>query len=813
MLLAMASNTASSIYCAVCKEKMNRYEKEPVCLPSCGHSFCRECLIGINDAVGRITCPTCRICHQGQLPQDLPVNWLLLEMLDKEMLQCAEVGCLAMLQQPFGHVECRTHSACAVQVLEETVWHHERCQVCYDLYAQITDDLAPKDVKDAALATLKVWVGGFGRNVGKTRPYILSRVVASVLYPNSKTSAVAEEVAAPYLQAIGEEFQGLEPVEGPEAEVVVEVGGLHLSSELMQTDQVVEAVVSPSPSFSSSDFPTFPSLTPSPVASRVPSRTPPGFEGFGNADANKAASVRSNVKAMKTKQLPAKVKSGISAPSAADTTSKNKSSRSSSKDKSSRRTKEKPATPSAAPSPASTLLAAAILSPAPTLTPTLPATSGLSSAEVPVNLEALASILVQKVSQEVASQVARDMAALSGRLESHMSRTDQSVSELSGIVSQHQLLMAQTGGNPLLLSILSNAANLPPFEAGNPWRLAFGAVLRDGKLTIEGCGTRPLEDFEFHPADLQSPFLGYARLTREALVREDKVPAETLIFPREAAQSAWLRFMKEMECVNTKITPFKGKYTTFTIPKDHPLPCTTKIAELTLKAAEEDKSLPQLKETDLTSLLVPEDPTYWHQTPETFQKGKLETDCASTQFNERLLKLPEHLIKAEFEARCRLSRSLHSITSAEMIASAYPTAPEFQVLTKSLLGTFQHDLFDFAVARRACRKFVLRPATIRHEPNKLIKSSIWGPSLFPEDLVAQVTQETVRVNQTLATRWALKFKRPADPSPASTQKAKRPKKFQQRRFQRSPAVNQPSTSIPPPQQSYVWVQAPAPQSN
>ncbi|XP_064078905.1 uncharacterized protein LOC135196208 isoform X4 [Macrobrachium nipponense] len=80
----MASNTASSIYCAVCKEKMNRYEKEPVCLPSCGHSFCRECLIGINDAVGRITCPTCRICHQGQLPQDLPVNWLLLEMLDKE---------------------------------------------------------------------------------------------------------------------------------------------------------------------------------------------------------------------------------------------------------------------------------------------------------------------------------------------------------------------------------------------------------------------------------------------------------------------------------------------------------------------------------------------------------------------------------------------------------------------------------------------------------------------------------------------------------------------------------------------------------
>ncbi|XP_064109242.1 uncharacterized protein LOC135217346 [Macrobrachium nipponense] len=374
-------------------------------------------------------------------------------------------------------------------------------------------------------------------------------------------------------------------------------------------------------------------------------------------------------------------------------------------------------------------------------------------------------------------------------------------------------MMAQTGGNPQLLSILPNAANLPPFEAGNPWRLAFGAVLRDGKLTIEGCGTRPLEDFEFHPTDLQSPFLGYARLTKEALVREDKVPAETLIFPREAAQSAWLRTMKEIECVNTKITPFKGKYTTFTIPKDHPLPCTMKIAELTLKAAEEDKPLPQLKETDLTSLLVPEDPTYWHQTPETFQKGKLETDCASTQFNERLLKLPEHLIKAEFEARCRLSRSLHSVTSAEMIASTYPTTPEFQVLTKSLLGTFQHDLFDFAVARRACRKFVLRPATIRHEPNKLIRSSIWGPFLFPEDLVAQVTQEAVRANLTLATRWALKFKRPADPSPAGTQKAKKPKRFQQRRFQRSPAVNQPSTSMPPPQQSYMWVQAPAPQSN
>lgn len=80
----MASNTASSLYCAVCKEKMNRQDKQPVCLPCCGHSFCRECLIGINDTIGTINCPTCRIHHQGQPPQDLPVNWLLLDMLDKE---------------------------------------------------------------------------------------------------------------------------------------------------------------------------------------------------------------------------------------------------------------------------------------------------------------------------------------------------------------------------------------------------------------------------------------------------------------------------------------------------------------------------------------------------------------------------------------------------------------------------------------------------------------------------------------------------------------------------------------------------------
>ena len=91
---------------------------------------------------------------------------------------------------------------------------------------------------------------------------------------------------------------------------------------------------------------------------------------------------------------------------------------------------------------------------------------------------------------------------------------------------------------------ISNQPDLPPtdslpdFDPQNPWRSTKYASLSGGMLTIEGIGTRPIPDFERFPVDGEFPYV-WVRLSQEASVREAKVPKETVIYPKEKAQSSY----------------------------------------------------------------------------------------------------------------------------------------------------------------------------------------------------------------------------------------------------------------------------------
>ncbi|XP_068249701.1 uncharacterized protein [Palaemon carinicauda] len=425
--------------------------------------------------------------------------------------------------------------------------------------------------------------------------------------------------------------------------------------------------------------------------------------------------------------------------------------------------------------------------------------------EAPFDPAAFSSQLMEQMGSIVQSQIG----SLVDRL--------QSVDTLAQTLQNQESLMEnllRSGLPQQQQYVIPDASKLPAFVKSNPWRMALHAPFKDGMLTIEGCGTWPVEDYEFYPAGLQFPFPGFARLTEEALVRLDKVPKKTVIYPKEQAQSAWVRTLNEWECVNTMLTPHKSSYTMFVVEGQTPPPCTTKIVDLALQAAVEDKPMPQLRETDLTSILFPGDHDCWIDAPATFTMGKLNTDCASTQFSERLPRLPDSLIKLKFDARMRLSSSINSATMAEMSSLVYEEEPLFKSLTKSLLHTFLCDAYNFAVARCRCRKHVLSEASIRHEPNKLITAPIWGPDLFPEDMVNCVLSEAARVNQSLKVRWGLMPKRKFEPSSSQTRGRKRPRNFQSFHGQQTqqvvqtipvPQGSQPSTLKAQPQQQYVWV--------
>ncbi|XP_068238442.1 uncharacterized protein [Palaemon carinicauda] len=399
-------------------------------------------------------------------------------------------------------------------------------------------------------------------------------------------------------------------------------------------------------------------------------------------------------------------------------------------------------------------------------------------------------------------------------LEKHSERVDTRLEKHSAVMMELKDMVAsllRSGSHPAP-PVGPDTSKLPPFDKNNPWRFARHAPYLDGTLTLEGLGTRPLENLEFYPPDLQFPFNGFVRPREHALVRMDKVPKETVIFPKEQAQA---RTLSEWGCINSKLTPHKGSYTILTSPLNVPAPLTDKVAELTVQAFKDGLPMPTLKETDPTSLLMPAPNDFWWDAPTTFTVGKLDPDCASSLFSERLPKLPDHLLKAEFETRNRLARSLNSLASSELIASLYSEEPVFRVLAKSLLQTIQLDLHDFCTTRTICRKYVLAGVSIRHEPNRHITSSCWGKSLFPQEEVDKVLQDAARANQNLQVRWGLSNKCKFEPvmrQPFNKRKQRfySPYKHGRGQHRQSPVsqTSTPSTSKSTPPQQIVFVPAP-----
>ncbi|XP_068226592.1 uncharacterized protein [Palaemon carinicauda] len=684
------------------------------------------------------------------------------------MVHCQTTACAAVLHQPCGHTVCRSHALCGVQLEDIVVWHPDNCMVCFDLITTLGSDSASPEQKTAARATLKVWVGGFARNVKSKQPYVLSEDYCAMIYPNAKSSAaVARHVAAPIIADIDATIAGFidqeqDPLDAP-GDLEDNVASMNLDVEPMLLDDPDAGRVVSEAGVTGAEIPILsPALSSSSDLS--------SFHGFsGDRDSSHRSHPVPPKDKSTSRTLPkARKPHKASHSSKSNTNPSSKASGSSSK---SHDPGVQPAT--SAPSP------------------------GLSE-----------SAMLRIVS-EMQSKIVSEMQA---KMDTMFSNIGQRLGALE-----------QGAPERVQSSLIPDASKLPPFTKNNPWRMALHSPFSDGMLTLEGLGTRPLEDFEFFPPGLAFPFHGYARLTEDALVRLDKVPKETVIFPKEQAQSVWARFLNDIGCTNTMLTPYKSSFTMFLMDKNTVTPCVNKVAELAFQYALEEKPLPPIREVDPISLLLPSGIECWDNVHTTFTSGKLTADCASVMFSERLPRLPESLIKQEYDSRLRVGRTLNLATSTESIALTYDTESIFKSLNKATLQSLYFDLYDFAIAKRRCRKHVLAEATIRHEPNKLIRSSCWGSNLFPEDLVEEVLAEATRVNQSLKARWGLTPKRKYDPANYQARGRKKLRPYTSTQFRQqqssssvfrqplppSPAAPaQPSTSQAPSSDDYVTVLLP-----
>jgi len=75
------------IICPVCMEKYGLdVSQNPVMLPGCGHTICRNCLTSIcNDNQSGGDCPICRVPYTGLHPKTLPANFLVLSMMQAHL--------------------------------------------------------------------------------------------------------------------------------------------------------------------------------------------------------------------------------------------------------------------------------------------------------------------------------------------------------------------------------------------------------------------------------------------------------------------------------------------------------------------------------------------------------------------------------------------------------------------------------------------------------------------------------------------------------------------------------------------------------
>ncbi|XP_064089448.1 uncharacterized protein LOC135203593 isoform X1 [Macrobrachium nipponense] len=666
----------------------------------------------------------------GEGSQDVVADVATLDLNLEPMTatNCQEAGCNAIFQDPCGHEVCRTHAPCAISHEDLTVWHHEACTICYDLVSQFLDGAAT--VKEVALATLKAWVGGFGKNAPKGQPYILDKKLAVQIFPGGKaTGYVDPAAAAPIIAYIQQQVEQALVGEGSQ-DIVADVATLDLNLEPMTVgaeDLLVEVSL-----LGAQGLPLGAPGSSSPVPSSSSSQ---GFTGSEIPTSTPAASVPPKVKGHREQKTASKKQSSSSRKSSASHTGagKVKSKPSHSRGSRGKSSKEKVRAP---------------------------------AKPVPSPVAAFSAAFLQQVGETFKLLDTR-FEQMFARISNTLNQSGQSIQNLSERVSDHDNPLAGLNQIPQAdppvagtgLAQLPAYDTLPAFSMSNPWRVAAYAPFKDGMISIPECGTRRIEDFEFHPTGLTTPFMGYARLTETALNREDKIPRETVLYSRDQAQREWVHCLEDWDCSNTRLQAFKSPFTIYVTEEESPLPFTTKLMKTTMQAAMKDEPLPQLKEADPTSPLFPAFGDLWENLPATFTVGKLKPDCAMEQLGEKLPRLPDNLIQAEFDARTRLGRTLNSLVITEEAALTYASEPLFKILAKSQMQTVQADAYDFIVARRNCRKHVLQEATIRHEPNRLLASNIWGADLFPESSVNEVHHEASRLNQSLRARWGISAKR------------------------------------------------------
>nr|XP_045594695.1 uncharacterized protein LOC123755847 [Procambarus clarkii] len=163
--------------CVVCSELYAAGTREPVVLPSCGHTFCRQCLYGVVESQGALACPTCRSPHPGTPVQHLPTVFALLNISEnfkrserggcREHRSPLEFWCRGCQKPLCGHCLLEAHVREGHSVDRATVFVEERKKEIHTRSAQLVQNIRTRT--DSVISGILEFIGLIVRGAEESR--------------------------------------------------------------------------------------------------------------------------------------------------------------------------------------------------------------------------------------------------------------------------------------------------------------------------------------------------------------------------------------------------------------------------------------------------------------------------------------------------------------------------------------------------------------------------------------------------------------------------------------------------------------------
>lgn len=301
---------------------------------------------------------------------------------------------------------------------------------------------------------------------------------------------------------------------------------------------------------------------------------------------------------------------------------------------------------------------------------------------------------------------------------------------------------------------------LPADTPENRWRSCTSASLEDGRLLV-GTDSWDIGRLDFHPSLSAFPFAFWRTSANYSLTA---IPEETIILPAGQADGFVRDFAKDRSFIALPAGLMKKTKPVYRIQGVGNAPFAIKAFKTVEKAFEDQKlsgkpmKAPTPKESKVGACIVPDEtPEFpgFKGFSELMIQDRYKINAPSAQLNERFGDLTNQLVLEELNARYALAQNMSTMHMIEILGQESKEPMLWSVLAKQFFPCLTKSLYDYFVAKRACRAHPLKGVNLSSDKQLLIETDIFSKELYSPSAVQRLSEAASRAGKNLHQRWGL----------------------------------------------------------